>query len=167
MRDGPEHGFNTEPMNGRAARLETLGLPVYDPCGGDSMKRATVALFVFAFVGVASVVRADDKADPTGTWKWTVTAQNGQARETTLKLKLDGDKLTGAVVGRNNQETKIDDGKFKDGQVSFSITRERNGQKFTTKYTGKVSKDSIKGKTEIERDGKTQARDWEAKRAKD
>ena len=37
----------------------------------------------------------------------------------------------------------------------------------TTKYTGKVSGDTIKGKTERERDGQTQSRDWEAKRAKE
>jgi hypothetical protein len=110
------------------------------------------------------VARADDKLDPTGTWKWSVTGNNGQTRETTLKLKLDGDKLTGAIVGRNN-ETKIDDAKYKDGEVSFSVTRERNGQKFTTKYKGKVSKDTIKGKIDTERNGQTQSRDWEAKRA--
>jgi hypothetical protein len=130
------------------------------------MNRSVAAVFVLAFFGFAGLVRADDKADPSGTWKWTVTAQNGQTREMTLKLKLDGDKLTGAMLGRNNQETKIDDGKYKDGEISFSITRERMGQKFTTKYKGKLSKDTIKGKTEVERDGQTQSRDWEAKRAK-
>ena len=116
-------------------------------------------------LGLASVARADDKIDPTGTWKWSGTTSNGQTRETTLKLKLDGDKLTGAMVGRNNNETKIDDAKYKDGEVSFSVTRERNGQKNTTKYKGKVSKDTIKGKIETERNGQTQSRDWEAKRS--
>ena len=36
-----------------------------------------------------------------------------------------------------------------------------------TSYSGKVSGDTIKGKAESERDGKTQSRDWEAKRAKE
>jgi len=128
------------------------------------MKRLVVTVFVLAFVGLASVA-ADDKVDPTGTWKWSVTTANGQTREATLKLKLEGDKLTGAMVGRNNNETKIEDAKFKDGEVSFSVTRERNGQKTTTKYKAMVSKDTLKGKIETERDGKTQSRDWEAKRA--
>ena len=118
-----------------------------------------------AVLGFAVPAPADDKKpDPTGTWKWEVEF-NGQKREQTLKLKLDGDKLTGGMVGRNNQETKIEDGTFKDGEVSFKVTRERNGQKFTTKYTGKVAGDTLKGKAESERDGKTQSRDWEAKRA--
>jgi hypothetical protein len=116
---------------------------------------------IVCVVGFAGVVQAD----PTGTWKWSVEV-GGQTRETTLKLKLEGDKLTGAVVGRNNQETAIEDGKFKDGEVSFKVTRERMGQKFTTKYSGKLSGDTIKGKTEFERDGQVQSRDWEAKKAK-
>ncbi len=90
----------------------------------------------------------------------------GQARTTTLKLKLDGDKLTGAVMGRNNEETAIEDAKYKNGEVSFSVTRERQGQRFTMKYHGKVTGDTIKGKITIERDGQSQDRDWEAKRAK-
>lgn len=81
----------------------------------------------------------------------------------TLKLKLEGDKLTGAMVGRNGQETAIEDGTFKDGEVSFKVTRERQGNKVTTKYTGKVSGDTIKGKAG--REGQ-EGRDWEAKRAK-
>ena len=128
------------------------------------MKRLTVVALAVAFVLTAAARAEEKKADPNGTWKWSVEI-NGQKREQTLKLKLDGDKLTGGMVGRNNQETKIEDGKYKDGDVSFSVTRERNGQKFTTKYTGKVTGDTLKGKAESERDGKTQSRDWEAKRA--
>jgi hypothetical protein len=128
------------------------------------MRLAAVALCV-AFVGVAA---ADEKkaGDPTGTWKWTVE-RGGQTREQTLTLKLDGDKLTGTMPGRNNAETKIEDGKFKDGEVTFKVTREFNGQKFTAKYTAKVSGDTLKGKIETERDGQTQTREFEAKRAKD
>ena len=62
--------------------------------------------------------------------------------------------------------TKIDDGTYKDGEVSFTVTRERNGNKFTTKYKGKVSGDAIKGKIESERNGQKNERDWEAKREK-
>jgi len=130
------------------------------------MRRVFVAALVVTFAGSLTALRADDKANPTGTWKWTVNF-GGQEREMTLKLKLDGDKLTGSMPGRNGQETAIEDGKFKDGEVSFKVTRERQGNKFTIKYTGKVSGDTIKGKTEFERDGQPQSRDWEAKRAKD
>ena len=43
---------------------------------------------------------------------------------------------------RQGRETVIEDGKYKDGEVSFSVTRERNGQKSTTKYHAKVSGDT-------------------------
>ncbi len=124
----------------------------------------TTALVCTA-LAVTGSARGDDKPNPTGTWKWS-SGMGNQARETTLKLKLEGDKLTGAVAGRNNQETAIEDATFKDGEVSFKVTRERNGNKSVTKYKGKVSGDTIKGKSESERDGKPQTRDWEAKRSK-
>lgn len=130
------------------------------------MRLLTTAAVVLVFAGFVGLARAEEKANPTGTWKWK-TEFNGQTRESTLKLKLDGDKLTGAMLGRNNQETEITDASFKDGEVSFSITRERNGQKFTTKYKGKVDGDTLKGKIGTERDGQVRERDWEATRSKD
>jgi hypothetical protein len=129
------------------------------------MRRLFAAALVVILAGSVGALRADDKPNPTGTWKWTVNF-GGQEREMTLKLKLDGDKLTGSMPGRDGQETAIEDGKYKDGEVSFKVTRERMGNKFTIKYTGKVSGDTIKGKTEFGREGQTQSRDWEAKREK-
>lgn len=108
---------------------------------------------------------AADKVDPTGTWKWSFTGQNGQTRETTLKLKMDGDKLSGTISGRNG-DTAIDNPQLKGEDISFEVTREFNGNKFTSKYHGKVNGDTIKGKQEFQRNGETQTRDWEAKREK-
>ena len=130
------------------------------------MRRLTAAALVLAAAALVGVARADDKANPTGTWKWTVKF-NDQSVDMSLKLKMEGDKLTGTYVGRDNKETPIEDATYKDGELSFKVTRERNGQKFTVNYTGKVSGDTITGKTEFERDGQKQSRDWEAKRAKD
>jgi len=130
------------------------------------MKRLLAATLVLAIVGLAALAQAADKPDPTGTWKWTATFGQ-QTRETTLKLKLEGDKLTGAMLGRDGRESPIQDAAFKDAEVSFKVVRERRGTKMTTTYTGKVSGDTIKGKTQSERNGKPQSRDWEAKRAED
>ena len=131
-----------------------------------TMKRIVAVAIVLSLSGLAGVARADDKKnDPTGTWKYEAEF-NGQKRPVTIKLKLEGDKLTGSVPGRNNTETKIEDGKFKDGDVSFTVTRERNGQKFTQKYSGKIDGDTFKGKMEMERDGQNITREFEAKREK-
>ena len=132
------------------------------------MTRLTAVLFSLLAIGlVVPAFAADDKPNPTGTWKWSMTGQDGQTINSTLKLKLDGDKLTGTVTRRDGTETAIEDGKFKDGEVSFQATRERDGQKFVIKYHGKVEGDTIKGKTEFERNGEARSRDWEAKRAKE
>ena len=130
------------------------------------MKRLLAAALVLVIVGVAAMARADDKPNPSGTWKWTVNFGN-QTREVTLKLKLDGDKLTGGIIGRDGKENPIQDASYKDGDLSFKVVRERNGTKMTSTYTGKVNGDTIKGKIEFGRNGNTQSRDWEAKRAKD
>lgn len=129
------------------------------------MRQLAIAGLVAGLVGlVGAAVAADDKADPTGTWKWT-TKFGKQERETTLKLKKQGDKLTGTISG-GKMETKITDGKFKNGEVSFTVTREFKDQKFVTKYDGKLTGDTIKGTVKGSFGGKDFEREWEAKRAK-
>ena len=127
------------------------------------MKRVVAAAFVLTFVFLIGPASA---ADATGTWKWTATF-GGQSRDSTLKLKQEGDKLSGVYVGgQNNTETPIEDASIKGDTVSFKVTRERNGQKFTTKYSGTLKDDTITGKSERERDGQAQSTDWVAKRQK-
>ncbi|MDB6037359.1 MAG: hypothetical protein JWM99_1200 [Verrucomicrobiales bacterium] len=131
-------------------------------------KTATTTLIkaaLFCFLGLISTsTRAADKADPTGTWKWSNTF-NGNTRESTLTLKLDGEKLTGKMSGRNGNDTDIENAKVKGDEITFDVTRERNGNKFTSKYNGKLSGDTITGKIESKnRDGEATSRDWTAKR---
>ena len=125
------------------------------------MKRLAAAAVVLAFVGFVSPVKAAD--NPTGTWKWT-TEFGGKTRESTLKLKLDGDKLTGVYVGgQSNTESPIEDATIKGDVISFKVTRERDGQKTTTKYSGTLKGDTITGKSQR---AEAEARDWVAKRQK-
>jgi hypothetical protein len=133
------------------------------------LNKSLVSLVAVAFLAVGTVVQA---ADATGTWSWTRPGRNGGAEtKMTLKLKADGEKLTGTLSspGRDGAvtDTAISDGKVKGDEVSFTVTREFNGNKMVSKYNGKVSADSIKGKIESDRGGQTQSRDWEAKREAD
>lgn len=133
---------------------------------------ATAGLLMIGFVAISSA------ADASGKYTWTMQARGGGGgggggtpRVMTLTLKADGGKLTGNVAAPGRQgaaprETAIEDGKITGDDVSFSVTREFNGTKMTTKYSGKVSADGIKGKVETERNGQPQSRDWEAKREK-
>jgi hypothetical protein len=131
------------------------------------MLRSHVSLALAALVlavGLAGGnVRAQDKKDATGTWKFTVSF-NDQSYESTLKLKQDGEKLTGTASGRGGTESEISDGSVKDGVVSFNVVRERDGQKFTTKYNGKLDGDTIKGTRESNFGGQARTSDWVAKR---
>src|SRR3954466_11392484 len=126
------------------------------------MKRfasAIAVLVLFTFVGVVSAVE-----DPTGNWKSTMMLGK-KSQEVTIKLKLEGDKLTG-TIGGGQRDMAISDGTFKDDKVSFSVIREQKGEKLTQKYTGTISGDTIKGKVDTERGGKSRSTDWEAKRQK-
>jgi hypothetical protein len=141
------------------------------------MKWFLMVALAVGLVGFVATARADEKkaddkkaADPTGTWKWSIEI-NGQTRDLSVKLALDkdGKTLTGAMPGPQDTETKIADGKFnkETGEVSFSVTRERNGNKVTTTYKGTVKDDTIKFTSEREVNGEKQKREFEAKRAKD
>ena len=66
------------------------------------MKQLVIAAFALAFFLPVSPSRADDKANPIGTWKWTINA-GGKTHEATLNLKLEGDKLTGSMPGRKGK----------------------------------------------------------------
>jgi len=123
------------------------------------MARFAMALAILA-ISATSGLAADD-AKPEGTWKWSVD-RNGTVVETTLKLKLEGDKLTGTITGRDGKESAIEEASYKDGEVKFQVSRERNGQKFVIKYAGKVSGDTITGNIEA---GENK-RDWKAERVK-
>ena len=130
----------------------------------------TLGVCAIVALGFLNQVKAEDKkADPTGTWTWTMQRPGGGGERTmSLKLKTEGDKVTGKLTspGRDGQtrETEIADGKLDGDKISFTVTREFNGNKMTQKFNGTVSGDSIKGKIESERDGQTQSREWDAKR---
>ncbi len=124
-----------------------------------------VLALAVVIVCLASGVRAEDKkatGSVTGTWKSVFKTPDGKTFETTYKLKQEGEKLTGTVTGRDGKETKIEDGKVKDGKVSFQVTRERDGNQFTIKYEGELSGDAVKGKVGVG----DRSFDWEMKRQK-
>jgi hypothetical protein len=105
------------------------------------------------------------KATATGTWQWSATMPGGQTRQQTLRLSQQDGTLTGALIGRDGQETPIEDGAIKDNAISFKVTRERNGRKFTAKYQGTRTGDTIKGTVERPtRDATTRTTEWTAQR---
>ena len=134
-----------------------------------TLRQGLVCLLAIACLALLTVLNINiQAADVNGTWTWTTPGRNGgPERKSILKLKTEGDKLTGTINVRQ-EDIKITDGKVTGDEVSFKVSRSgQNGNTFTQKYTGKVSGDSIKGKVTFDRNGEEQSRDWEAKRDKD
>jgi len=131
-----------------------------------------LAVLVAAFCVTVAAFAAD--ASPAGTWKWTVQGrQGGQGFEQTLKLDYKDGQLTGTLLGVQGgqiqiPDTAIADASFKDGALKFAVTREFNGNKFTTKYEGKIEGDTITGNYERPgfNGGDPVKREWIAKRQK-
>src|SRR5207253_5652905 len=56
------------------------------------------ALFSLADISLSRAADDNKKADPAGTWTWTTPGRNGGAdRKMTLKLKVEGEKVTGTL----------------------------------------------------------------------
>lgn len=120
-----------------------------------------LALALFGSAGAAS---AADSADPSGLWKWSGKVGKKDA-DFSLRIEHKDGKVTGSLAG-GKLDMKIEEGTFKDGELTFTATGEVKGEKVSFKGTGKVTGDTLKGKITTERKGKSQSADWEAKREK-
>lgn len=133
------------------------------------MRRRFGAMLVAVAAGLAiggGAATAAVEDGPAGKWTWTFQRPGGgEGIEVTLTLMQEGEELTGTVSGRGGQETEIKEGTFKDGEVSFVVERERDGNVFKTYYKGQLEGDTITGTTEMEFNGERRSREWVAKRA--
>ena len=112
--------------------------------------------------------------NPTGRWTVTYTRSGKSLTyQPTLKLKLEGDKLTGTISRRHNQqdiEMALQDVKLKAGEISFTVgipPESGNGPNYARKFHGEITGDIIKGAVEDEWMGQHNTLDWEAKRLKE
>ena len=128
----------------------------------------SMLLVAAVVVSLSNLASADDKkANVAGTWEWTTMRQD-QEQKHSIKLKQEGDKVTGVYVPPRGDEVELKDVKLDGNEISFAITRTVQNNERTIKYNGTVEGDTIKGKSEMPgRDGgEARSRDWEAKKAK-
>lgn len=118
--------------------------------------------FLLIFAGLAFAVFASlgGETNAAGVWTWSLAGQTG---DTILRLKQEGEKLTGSYTNQFGG-AEISDGSLKDGAIAFKVKREFNGQAFVVKYAGKLSGDKITGKCEFDINGETRGLEWNAKR---
>lgn len=124
----------------------------------------TIAAMAVLMLAWSSSAAAEDEANPTGTWRWKLS---NQSAHNTLKLKLDGDKLTGVVLRRIQGEVPIHDATYQNGKVSFKanlISERGDDRKILAKFVGKVSGDTIKGTVEFKHPDRIIIREWNANR---
>ena len=101
----------------------------------------------------------------TGKWTYTLDVSLDTSVDFTAELKQDGETVTGSVTVQE-LKTTIEKGKFKDGQLTFEIPREYGGVKFTSRYTGKLTGDTLTGKIVSGTAPLERTYEWSAKRAK-
>src|SRR5687768_811314 len=121
------------------------------------MKRS---MLIFAALALAACTTFGADTNAARIWKWSLAGQTG---DTILDLKQDGEKLTGSYTNQFGK-TEITDGSLKDGDITFKVKREFNGQAFVIKYSGKLSGDKITGKCEFDINGQTRELEWKAVR---
>ncbi|MFN0112399.1 MAG: hypothetical protein ACKVZH_26375 [Blastocatellia bacterium] len=103
------------------------------------MNRKTMFLSACLVLALASLAWA---ADVTGKWTAQVPGRGGQTAENTFDLKVEGDKVTGKIISPQG-EAAIADGKVGGDDISFTVTREFQGNSFKMVYKGKVKGDEI------------------------
>ena len=131
------------------------------------MKRKLPALCLVFMLGCCCPTHAQDrKGNPTGTWQWVAPANpDGRIPAITFALKLNGNTLTGAVT-RSSGTTVITNGVCQGDEVSFQTVSEGKGKKCITTYRAKLNGDTLKGRLEMDVNGKKLPADWEARRTR-
>jgi len=143
----------------------------------------TTPLLALALLGLTLRAGAENTelgVNPTGTWK-LVTGTNATSPQT-LKLRLEGDTLTGTLsrqAGYKVEQLPLEGGKLNGSEITFrthsyavsyinNVPQPTDTNKVTiSKFQGTISGDTIKGK--VERDsylGHQHTLDFEAKRVK-
>jgi hypothetical protein len=77
-------------------------------------------------------------ADVSGKWKSQYQTPDGQQRESTFTFAVSGETLTGTVASAMG-EAKIEEGKVSGDTITFSVTRNFQGNDVKVRYTGKVA----------------------------
>jgi hypothetical protein len=109
-------------------------------------RRSLIALFG---VAIAFVAGAEDVADVSGTWQFTIH-DTGRVFTPSFMLEQDGEKLTGTY--KNSQGDNPAEGTVKGNTVTLNaqITG-RDGEKRIVTYVGTVTGDTMTGKMETTR----------------
>src|SRR5689334_21974676 len=105
-------------------------------------------LSLIALLGILAI--AAYAADVSGTWTAQVPGRGGNMQTNTIVLKQDGANLIGTLDGGRGGNIQVTDGKVERDVMSFTVVRETQNGKFTSKYKGTLSGGEIKFTRTIE-----------------
>ncbi len=121
----------------------------------------TIKIFTLSTLSIVFAL-ASLAADVTGKWIAQVPGRDNQTREVVYNFKAEGAKLSGTMSGPQGAEIAISDGKIEGDAIAFSVKLEFNGNSMVRNYSGVVSGDEIKMKSQTQRG----ALEFVAKRSK-
>jgi len=108
--------------------------------------------------------RGVDADDVVGTWKLKLVTPDGNTVEPSLKLSADKGTLKGTYISSRFGEHEAKAIKLDGPQLSWTVEFERNGQKFTGVYKGKLDAHAIKGTLAFDAAGNTTSLDFSGER---
>jgi hypothetical protein len=88
-----------------------------------------------------ALVHAAGAADLLGTWKGTITSNEGGKFATTLVLTKDGDAVKGTIASGSGEPKEVSDVKIDGLTVSFKRVVQSGDTTITIVYTGVVKDD--------------------------
>ena len=108
------------------------------------MKRTKLQAALTSITVVFALSSLAFAADVSGTWNGELHTREGGAFQVTLTLKAEGDKLRGTLGQGSSEDMAIENGKVNGDQISFTITRQAQGNPIKINYTGKVEGNNMK-----------------------
>jgi len=108
-----------------------------------------------------------------GRWSWATPGRGGSSGgKVTLSLYYRGSELAGSVSASGQSagpstDLALSGLSFKDGRLTFSLTRILQGYRIVNKFSGRLEGDNIRGTVDAQgRNGQTMRREWVAQRVK-
>jgi hypothetical protein len=89
--------------------------------------------------------RKKEEATLAGAWKITFTLDSGLKLQPTVRLKQEGEKLSGDYIGTSGKELRLQNVQLKGQDLSFRIIDEFEGDKVPLVYSGKVAGATMQG----------------------
>ncbi|MBX9789210.1 MAG: hypothetical protein K2Y37_09875 [Pirellulales bacterium] len=115
--------------------------------------------------GTLEVTGGRPKLDLTGTWLLVATSEGG-VFEPKLHLKHDGETLEGKYEWNEDVTAEIKDGKIVDGEITFTVTHDFNGEEIVVKYKVKLDGEKLAGSADYDLAGQTGTAEIEGSRGK-